>query len=571
MIQASFAWSCLTFVSPARAQNSSGSQNTQGNRGNTAQSNAGAPQGSQGGQGGQNAQPGGASSGRPAAGQTGNQAQQQQQQGANGVRQPIIQSAPPSPQQSTGTEPGAPAGGNVGEPSGATRPGNIGGSPLGIRTGQIINGAARVSAAVGALDLAGAIQLAIDNNLSTLSANEAIAQARGIARQLRANLLPNFFASAFQQNRTLNLRAQGITFGGDNTNGQPPPFTIPTFVGPFNTFDARVSFAQTIFNLASIRDYRSGRAGVRAAELQVPLAREQVAAAVAIAYLTVLRAERETESTRADLDLAASLLKLALDQRTAGIATGIDVVRAETRVAQQQLALSQSEANIEQARLDLQRLIGVPQGSALALTDQLRFTNDIAPNADAVVREALDNRYEIKIAEATLDQRRLERKARAADQYPELSAFGDYGESGNTPSQNDRPTRAYGVRLSINVFDGGLTRGRREVAASQERLADLQLGNTRGQIEEDARQALVALRTATQQVRTTDEQFRLSEREVQLARDRFRAGLGDNIEVINAQTALTLARANQTAALAQYNAARVNLAAALGRAVSFRF
>jgi outer membrane protein len=55
------------------------------------------------------------------------------------------------------------------------------------------------------------------------------------------------------------------------------------------------------------------------------------------------------------------------------------------------------------------------------------------------------------------------------------------------------------------------------------------------------------------------------------SRDRFSAGVGDNIEVLNAQTALENARNAQVSALTAYNTARINLAAALGRAETFRW
>jgi outer membrane protein TolC len=63
----------------------------------------------------------------------------------------------------------------------------------------------------------------------------------------------------------------------------------------------------------------------------------------------------------------------------------------------------------------------------------------------------------------------------------------------------------------------------------------------------------------------------LAQRELQMARDRFSAGVADNLEVITAQTSLAEARASQVTALAQYNAARLNLAASLGRAQAFRW
>ena len=62
----------------------------------------------------------------------------------------------------------------------------------------------------------------------------------------------------------------------------------------------------------------------------------------------------------------------------------------------------------------------------------------------------------------------------------------------------------------------------------------------------------------------------LAQTELRLARDRFAAGVADNIEVVNAQTALQNARNTLVAALAAYNTARANLAAAMGSAEGFR-
>jgi outer membrane protein TolC len=90
-------------------------------------------------------------------------------------------------------------------------------------------------------------------------------------------------------------------------------------------------------------------------------------------------------------------------------------------------------------------------------------------------------------------------------------------------------------------------------------------------VEQDVRLALSTLRTTVERVRAADEAVRLAERELEMSRDRFRAGVADNLEVISAQASLANARAAQVQALAAYNAARLNLAAALGRAETFRW
>ena len=428
---------------------------------------------------------------------------------------------------------------------------------------QNLPGAAKTSPAPAQLSLADAIQLALQNNLATLSAQEQRHEANGFVQQARSALLPNISAATYQANLTLNLAAlgfQGSTFPG-----------ISTFIGPFNNFDARARLVQNIFDLSAIRNYQSSREGVRIAEFRQRLAREQVSEATALTYLETLRTDRNVSAAQANVTLAEALFKLAQDQRNAGVATGVDVTRAETRLAQERVDLAQAQTIAEQARLNLQRVIGVPLSSTFVLTDQLTFTAEPLPQATTAVSEALSRRAEVLISEAQVSMFNFERKAVADEYLPSLQFVGDYGVSGITPTDTALPTRRVAVQLNVPIFNGGLTRGKLTVATGREHEAELQLGNVRGQVEQDVRLALSTLRTTVERVRAADEAMRLAERELEMSRDRFRAGVADNLEVISAQASLANARAAQVQALAAYNAARLNLAAALGRAETFRW
>jgi outer membrane protein len=258
---------------------------------------------------------------------------------------------------------------------------------------QEIPGAARVATGQPAtLSFEQAVRLAIDNNLATLRAHERRNEARGQEQQSRAPLLPNVSGLAYQASVTENLVALGFQ------PGTFPGFTS-TFLGPFKNFDARLLLTQKVFDLSAIRNYQVGRAGVRVAELQEALAREQVASRTGLTYLEALRADRAVVAAQANVDLAQALLQLAQDQRNAGVATGVDVTRAQTRLAEQQVALAQAQTDSEQARLNLQRLIGLPLGGALTLTDQLRFVNEPLPAVDTAIAEAAHDRREIQVAE----------------------------------------------------------------------------------------------------------------------------------------------------------------------------
>src|SRR6185503_5098836 len=430
---------------------------------------------------------------------------------------------------------------------------------------QEIPGAAKIATGQPAtLSYEQAVRLAIDNNLATLRAHERRNEARGQQEQARAPLLPNISGVAFQANLTENLVALGFqpgTFPGFNT----------TFLGPFKNFDARLFLSQRVFDLSAIRNYQAGKAGVRVAELQEALAREQVSSRTGLLYLEALRADRAVVAAQANVELARALLQLAQDQRNAGVATGVDVTRAQTRLAEQQVGLAQAQTDSEQARLNLQRLIGLPLGSPLTLTDQLRFVEEPLPSVETAETQAAHDRREIQVAEEESRVTQLELQSVRAEHLPSLEVLGDYGSSGITPDNFALPTRRVAVQLNVPIFNGGLTQGRVTAAASRQRQTELELSNVRGQVEEDVRLALTTLRTAAVQVRAAEESVTLAQRELEMSRDRFRAGVADNLEVITAQVSLANARVAQVTALAQHNAARLNLAAALGRAETFRW
>ena len=430
---------------------------------------------------------------------------------------------------------------------------------------QQVSGAARISrGSSGTLSFEQAIQLALENNLSTLLARERRNEARGEKQQALSALLPQASGAAYQANTTENLVALGF---------QPGlfPGLSTTLIGPFRNFDARVRLSQTVFDLSAIQNYRAGRASVRVAELREALAREQVVSTTGLIYIEALRAERSVAAAQANVELAQALLKLAQDQRNAGIATGVDVTRAQTRLAEQQVSLARAQTASEQARLNLQRVVGVPLGSSLSLTDQLRFEEAPLPPVETAVAQAQQDRREIQVLEERKKVSELELKATRGEYLPSVQVVGDYGSSGITPSLVDIPTRSIAVQLNVPIFNGGLTRGKVTVATSRLRQSELELSNIRNDVEEDVRVAITTLSTAAAQVRAANEGVRLAQRELEMARDRFRAGVGDNLEVVSAQTALAQATQEQVSALAQHNAARLNLAAAVGRAEAFRW
>jgi outer membrane protein len=412
------------------------------------------------------------------------------------------------------------------------------------------------------LSLRDAVDLAKANNFSTRSARERENEARGRAWEQAAGLLPDLSGSASQASVTANLASFGFQQGLF-------PGLQSSFLGPFRVFDARVRLVQSLVNLNALRRYQSGRAGILLSKLEEKLAVEQVATMASLAYLEAVRSQQAEEAAMADLELANSLLKLAIDQHDVGIATGVDVIRAQTRSAQQQVVVAESQRASDQACLQLLRITGLPLSSEFGLTDPLRFNPEPSVPIESRVALAEQNRLEVQIACEQVRLNEYERKAALAEQLPSLEFDGDYGNSGITPSLVNLPTRSVAIHLNVPIFNGGATRGRIEQATSREQQSELALNDVRAQVEEDVRLAERTLAATANAVVAANLALSLALRELQMARDRFAAGVGDNLEVVNAQTATADARLSQVTALAQYNSARLNLASALGRAQSF--
>jgi outer membrane protein len=416
------------------------------------------------------------------------------------------------------------------------------------------------------LSLTDAVDLALKNNLQSVIAKEQVAQARGERGISLSALLPNLSGSAYQMSETLNLATVGLPM--DKLPGISP------FTGVFDHFDARFQMTQSVFNLSSILRYQAGSARVALVREQQRLATQQVTTATAISYLAVLEAEQAVDAAQSNVQLAETLLVLANNQRQAGVANGIDVARAETRLANQRVQLSQAQTNLDTARLDLLRVVNGVGGQTFAnsvtLRDEMRLTAEPDRNADEVVKQALIDRVEVSIAEKELKITETQRKAAGADLLPSVSALGDYGSSGLKPNDMDYPTRSIGVRLDVPIFNGGRTRSEMKIAASRQRESDARLRDVRAAVEKDVRQALLNVKTREEQVRAAQQADSLATRELELAQDRFKNGVADNIEVVNAQTALENARLIVVSSLAQFNIARLNMASALGHVEDFR-
>ena len=387
---------------------------------------------------------------------------------------------------------------------------------------------------------------------------EARKQAESRSAQARAALLPDVSAAFSEQNMTRNLAALGIVLRTPIAG-----FQIPTFVGPFSSLDARVSGTQSVLDIASIRRFRASKVGVSAAKEDVNGAEEQVASQVARAYLAAVKAEADVEVAKANVALSEALQRQAENQKSAGTGTGIEITRARVQLANDRQRLLVADNALRSTNLQLLRAMNLRLDTVMLLTDKLAYTPVDAVTLEQAEAQALKERPDYLAQKERESNAQLSSSATRAERLPSLAAFGDYGPSG-TWIDNAQPTRTVGISVRIPLFDGGKRDARRAESESQYRAEKVKTGDLKEQIELDVRLALDELRSAEEQVKVSQEGLDLSENELTQARRRYDAGVAIGVEVTDAQTRLARARDNRTAALYNYNVARLDLAQAMG-------
>jgi outer membrane protein TolC len=423
--------------------------------------------------------------------------------------------------------------------------------------------AVQVASAAGPIQLSlkRAVEVAVspEGNTKIQLSGEALKQAQSRSAEARAALLPDLEASLTDRNQTESLAALGIKIVVPIPN-----FQFPTFVGPFNTMDARATVTQSVFDFSSIRRFQASKVGVSAARSDVDSTEEQVAAQVARAYLAAVRADADVETAQSDVTLAEAVLKQAENQKAAGTGTGIEITRAKVQLANDRQRLLVAGNQRTSARLQLMRVMGLRLDTELELTDKLAYVPVDAVTMEQAKAQALKERPDLKAQQEREANARMAASATKMERLPSVAAFGDYGSIG-TGFDNALPTRTYGISLRVPVFDGGRRDARRAESASQFRSEKVRTDDLKQQIELDVRLALDGLESAEQQVKVAKEGLELSENELAQARRRVDAGVAISVEVTDAQTRLERARDNQTAALYNYNVARIDLAQSMGK------
>ena len=403
----------------------------------------------------------------------------------------------------------------------------------------------------GPLALIEAIKLGQSQGVNAAIARLGVGTAQERVGQRRAALLPTISGNAAYTRQTLNLDEFGLPIATGVTD-------------PFDIYRLQLRGSQTVFDASLIGRLRAARDTAVAAGLDARAAGEIAGATAGLAYLQALSARETVRARTADSTIAAELLEQARQLVAAGVSPAIDQTRSEVSFAAVRTQLEVARNAADRAGLDLLRALDLPSGTRLQLADSLGMAAMNLPlEPDSAAAFAREHRAELAAEHARTESAHRSLGALRAEYLPSVGVTGAYQQTGQ---HTDALNGTYNVQLQLTVpiLDGFSRQHRVKEQRLRVEVQEIRERDLVNQVETEARQAVLDLRSARQQVAIAGERLRLAEQELAQAQQRFQAGVAGSVETTTAQSSVIAARDALIQARVNYGTARVATYRALG-------
>jgi outer membrane protein TolC len=407
------------------------------------------------------------------------------------------------------------------------------------------------------LSLDDAIDRGEKHNLQMLLVIQNERMVRGEVSTVANNLLPNLTAKGELEAQQINLKALGFN-GASLANFGLDPATFPTIV-KVNTAGAQISMNQQLFNVEAYYLYRAAQKAANAANFSTLNVRGGVTLAVGTQYLLALADAAQIENARALEKADEVAYQQAKDSHDTGVGTNLDVLRARVQLQTQQQAVISNENAFAKDKIALNRLIGLPADQEITLTDAAPYAEFAQLPLQDAMQLAFQRRKDLLSLQAQLDVATQAHKAVRAERLPTLAFDGYYGVLGEIGGLYHGVFSAAG-KVSVPVFQEGQLRGENEVAAAQAIALRQQIESLRVSIEWQIRSAMLDVQSSNELVKVARSNVELATQQLQDASDRFKAGVDDNLPVVQSQAVLAQAQSRLVQTLYQYNQSKLTLA-----------
>jgi TolC family type I secretion outer membrane protein len=410
------------------------------------------------------------------------------------------------------------------------------------------------------LALTDAINVALKQNAAILKSQQDVEAAHGIIVQTRAIVMPK-------------LQSGGRYEYTDAIESSPLGF-------PFQreqNWNANIRLVQSI--------YEGGRvsSALRASKLTREQSMAQYQAVVADtllavrrAYYDTLLAEQQIKVRTASIELLQKELEDTTRRYDAGTVPRFNVLRAEVELANAKPRLSRARNAWRISKNTLVNLLGynLPAGIwediPLQLTDKLEVV-PYSVELPAAIAQALERRPELTALRASEGLAREDIINAKSGYKPSVQIYGGYGWRNTAFSEdlaNDIEGWVAGAEMKWSFFDGGSSMGKVMEARAREKKAGLELDDVSRRIELEVRTAYSTFIEAKEVLVSTEKVVEQAGEALRLAKSRYDAGTGTQLDVLDAETSLTEARTIKNEALHAYLVARASMERAIGEEVA---
>ena len=396
------------------------------------------------------------------------------------------------------------------------------------------------------LTLAEVADASLCNNPQT---SEVWANARVQAAQL--GIAKSAYLPSVIDNVSTNAN---VDFPKSNSRNNPYLNLSNSIVASYLLYD----FGNRDANLENARQLLLSASASQSSTVQTILLSATVAYYQVQANIAALDAAREAERASEESFRAAEA------RYKAGVATPADKLQAQTAFAQLTLSRITSEGNLQNAYGNLANVMGLPANKRISLvSSNINPPNSILDDVNSLIEQAVNRRPDLIASEAQYKAAQANIDASKAASKPTISVAmsNDLFNGTNLTTSNGT---TLGLTVSIPLFDGYAPTYRIRAAEATADLVAAQRDRLRLQISLDVWSAYQNLRTALESVTATETLVKSAEESYRVALGRYKAGVGNIIDTLNAQSALATARQQKIQAALNSNIARATLAQSMG-------
>jgi outer membrane protein TolC len=412
----------------------------------------------------------------------------------------------------------------------------------------------------GPLGLEQAVDLAVEQSLRVKAANADARAMDSMRRETLAPFWPQVSANGYVSDQTLT---PNVYWSAGSTMAR----NIQVFEAN-QTRDGNFTGMYSLF--AGGRDYY----GYKAAAARADAARQMRAGTqldVGMqARLDYIAALRETENTRVTGDLRRQIeerLRVAHELLAVGRIPRYYILRDEAELANVLQMDAMARSRLEIALVALKTTLGLDLASAVTLTDRMEYA-PVTLSVEEGIRRASESHPELLAAAKQRQAAEAEVRAAYGNYFPQVSLSAMYDfvwtRNRNEPSASD-DGYSVGLVVTLPVFDGFMRESALRTARAKLDRAVQAEGLARQQVAKEVTQAALMLQAADTSVGASRKGVEQAAEEFRIVTERFEAGRGIQLEILDAQVTLTRLRFSAVSALAEYHSALAMWLKATGR------